>query len=317
MTKKTILIFGISSFVGSNLADFFKKDYKVVGTYYTTPIQIPGVLTIPCDVTSKEEVQLVMFAFKPDISIYSVGLTSIVDCNNVPGIADQKNTIGLFNVTDSCQRYKSQVVYISSSHVFGGENKVYMEMDIPDSNTVYGKTKASAEFFIQKTSLNYLIFRCCPLYGRSINPFIMTTFEKIQHRFLTNLSLNMDDTVKTGFLDVSYLAMLMKISFEQDVSNRLFQISTTDVITNYEFTKLYAKIFNESSELIGKGRWIFPLKGASNTAYHFEMDVSNIESFLNVKLPSIKESIEYTYKKFLGIEGNKKKQSSGDGIKFI
>ena len=56
--KKTILIFGLSSFLGSNLADFFKKDYRIVGTYNKNTVKIPGILTIPCDVLVKEEVLL-------------------------------------------------------------------------------------------------------------------------------------------------------------------------------------------------------------------------------------------------------------------
>ncbi|PJB53787.1 MAG: hypothetical protein CO099_05215, partial [Bdellovibrio sp. CG_4_9_14_3_um_filter_39_7] len=74
--RKTILIFGVSSFVGSNLAEYLKKDYRVVGTYNKNPVQIPGVLTLPCDVLSKDEVQLILFATKPDITIYAVGLSS-------------------------------------------------------------------------------------------------------------------------------------------------------------------------------------------------------------------------------------------------
>ena len=38
--KKTILIFGISSFLGSSLADILKEKYRVVGTYYNTPVDI-------------------------------------------------------------------------------------------------------------------------------------------------------------------------------------------------------------------------------------------------------------------------------------
>lgn len=163
-------MFGASSFVGSNLIEFFKKDFKVIGTYHKTYVSIPEVLTVPCDVLNKDEVQLILFAFKPDITIYCVGVSSIVECAKSSDLADALNTSGLFNVAEYCQRYKSQICYISSGYVFGGERKNYIEMDIPDATTVYGKTQAAAEFYIQKTSLNYVIFRACNLYGRGINP---------------------------------------------------------------------------------------------------------------------------------------------------
>ena len=202
--RKTVLIFGISSLVGSNLAEFLKKDYKVVGTYYNNPIRIPGVLTVRCNVLTKEEVQLVVYAFKPDVTIYAVGLSSLQECADREGLAEALNTSGLFNVSEYCQRYKSQVCYISSSFVFAGENKSYMEMDIPDASSVYGKTQASAEFYIQKTLLNYLIFRCCRLYGRGANENKKNWFEKMQYNLARHQNVKMDGSLRVGFLDIYY-----------------------------------------------------------------------------------------------------------------
>jgi len=39
--NKTILIFGISSFVGSNLAFFLKEDFRIVGTYKKNYVKKP------------------------------------------------------------------------------------------------------------------------------------------------------------------------------------------------------------------------------------------------------------------------------------
>ena len=70
MKNKTILIFGVSSFVGSNIAEFIKDDFKVVGTYHQNKVEIDGVLSIPCDILKKEQVRLTMMAFKPKIIIH-------------------------------------------------------------------------------------------------------------------------------------------------------------------------------------------------------------------------------------------------------
>jgi dTDP-4-dehydrorhamnose reductase len=134
---KTILIYGVSSFVGSNLAEYFKKDYKVIGTYFKNVVNIPGVLTLPCDVLSKERVALVAYIAKPDLVIYAVGLSSLVDCGIDNALADALNASGVYNVSDTAQRYKAQLCYISSGFVFGGEDRNYIEMDITDSNSIY------------------------------------------------------------------------------------------------------------------------------------------------------------------------------------
>ena len=317
--KKTILIFGISSFVGSNLAEFLKKDFRIVGTYYRTPIYIPGVMTIPCNVLNKEEVRLVVYASKPDVTLYCVGLSSLMDCSKRADLAEALNTSGLFNVAEYCQRYKSQVCYISSNFVFGGENKSYLEMDIPDANMVYGKTQASAEFYIQKTLLNYIIFRCCRFYGRNIDSQKKNWFETIQYNLAKNASTQLDSSLRVGFLDVYYLALVIKISIEKGVTNRLFQVSSQDTASFYDFSKMYTKVFGESETMLSKTKWTMPfLKGSVHTSVSaelsYQMDVSNLEGFLRLKMPTIEESLQFTFKRFHGLSDGNRSKKKTEGI---
>ena len=324
--KKTILIFGISSFVGSNLAEFLKDDYRVVGTYNKTHVSIPGVLTLPCDVLSKDEVQLVMFTIRPEFTIYTVGVSSVLDCAKNKELADALNTSGLFNVVEYCQRYKSQICYISSSYIFGGDERGYLEMDIPDPSTVYGKTQAAAEFYVQKTSLNYLIFRTCALYGRGFSSNRITYFENIQKRLDENEMIVCDNYINIGFLDVYYLAMLFRIAFEKKVTNRLLQVSSNDIMTHYDFTKLYSEKFLGNSSQVTNGKWPFPVvsSGASlpqSDKLFFKLDVSNVEGYFHLKMPSIKESLEFTHTRLGGKKAKKSRSglvsSSGDEVVFI
>lgn len=320
--RKTVLIFGISSFVGSNIAEYLKKDFKVVGTYNKTAVQIPGVLTLPCDVLNKDEVQLILFATKPDITIYAVGLSSIYDCSKQEELAEALNTSGLFNVAEYSQRYKSQICYISSSFVFSGESKKYIEMDIPDPSTAYGKSQAAAEFYVQKTSLNYLIFRCSKLYGRSINPMRPSFFEVIQRKLKAGQNILLDSSVNVGFIDIYFLAMIIKMCIEKGVVNRLFQISSQNIMSYYDFAKKYCETFKEPTDLLVKGKWSYPIlvnQAAVNRKdeLNFKLDLSNIESYLNITLPTIEESLAMTFKRFGGNTDAKKNSKKGDGINFI
>lgn len=320
--KKTVLIFGISSFVGSNLAEFLKKDFRIVGTYYKTPIKIPGVLTLPCNVLVKEEVRLVVYATKPDFTIYCAGVSSLTECSQKEELAEALNTNGLFNVSEYCQRYKSQVCYISSNFVFAGETKNYLEMDIPDANSFYGKTQAQAEFYVQKTLLNYLLIRCCRLYGRGVSHLRPSWFEHMQGQIAKHEALKYDSSLKVGFLDVYYLAMILKICFDKKVSNRLFQLSSTDITTFFDFSQQYAEVFNESKSFVSKSKWKFPyLKNTSVVTVvdelSYQLDISNIEGFARLKMPSIRESLEFTHRRFNGQNVKTKSKSKGEGISFI
>lgn len=326
--QKSVLIFGISSFVGSNLADYLKNFYKVVGTYSTNKVSIPGVLTLPCDVLTRESVQLLIFTIRPDIVIYCAGLSSIDDCAHQLKYADALNTVGVFNVTAFSERYKARFFYISSAYIFSGENRIFLESDNPTSNTVYGKTKAASEFYIQKTCLNYVILRSCVLYGRSIIPNDLTWFESMERRCFREDTVPLDSSIKTGFLDIVYLGHIIRICIEDDISNRLFQISSKDAMTRYDFGRLYATAFNYSPDLMAKDNWSFETIDDSNggidstNSYSYQLDINNSESMLGFNFPTVEESLNLTFSRWCKKDENSdrkgdKSKSTGSEIIYI
>ena len=303
--QKTVVIFGVSSFIGSNLAEIFSADYKVIGTYFRNPVSIPDVLTLPCNIINKEEVLMVLFAFRPDIALYCVGTSSLLESARDEAEINTINTAGVFNVIEGCQRYHAQICYISSNYVFSGKNIIYRETDTPEPNTIYGKNHSMIEFYLQKSGLNYTIFRVSKVYGIGINPYRLNWFEYLQKMFGMNASVNCDDYIHLGFIDIHYLATVLKLCFNENATNRLFQISSSDTCTHYEFAQSYCDIFDDSDSLtlLQKGNWHFPYMDDGSIPkdghLHYALNLSNIESFLGIKMPSVRESMEFSKKKGL------------------
>ena len=194
-------------------------------------------------------------------------------------------------------------------------------MDIPDPNTVLGRTNSSSEFYLQKTSLNYIIFRCCHLYGRGESITQKSWFESLQNNLLDGNTVIADGILKMGFLDVDYLGMLMKICFKKNVMNRLFQICSKDIESYYGFAKSYTQIFNENVNLVKSGLW--PLKVEKgykiSELQSYYLDSGNVEGFLNITMPTVSESIQYTYEKLNGSaeQVQSSKKPKGIGVNFI
>ena len=321
--QKTVFIFGISSFVGSNLAGFLKRSFRVIGSYNDHPVEIEDVLTLPLDVLNREAIQLAFFIFRPDIVIYCAGLSSLMACAENEKLADTLNTTGLFNVANFTERYRSKLIYISTSYVFSGEKVTYLEDDTPLTNTIYGKSKGATEFFIQKNCLNYLILRCCDFYGRSLLPGRPTWFEVLQKRLFEGKNVGIDGNVQTGFLDIIYLAMIIKTCIEQDITKRLFQVCSTDIMSRYEFALEYVKVFSDKEGLISKKSWDFPqikslgVQSDISEGLEYQMDVENVESFLKIKMPSIRESLDFT-KYYLGTNSEERfSQKKSNEVTFI
>ena len=75
----------------------------------------------------------------------------------------------------------------------------------------------------------------------------------------------------------------------------------------YEFATSLAKINELDDQLISKGRTSFPMIKDIETKFEdgheqkYSLDTSNIEGYLNLKMPSVEESLKLTKDRFLGI----------------
>ena len=138
--KQTILIFGVSSFIGSNVLELLKDEYRIIGTYFKTPVSIPGVTCIPCDVLKKEYVSSIVARVRPDLTIFTVGMSSVKECSINPKLSDALNSTGAINACAAAERLNSKFVFISSGFALGGEDTIYREGETPFPNTAYGSS---------------------------------------------------------------------------------------------------------------------------------------------------------------------------------
>lgn len=321
--QKTIVILGVSSFVGSNIAEAFAGEFRVIGTYNNNPIRIPGVLTLKCDILDKVRLQQILYTFKPDYTIYCIGLNSVVDCKEYPKVADALNSGGAFNASMYSERYGSKFIYISNSYVFAGEkDQVYLENDSPTPCCENGSTIAQSEFYIQKSCLNYLIFRTCNLYGRSLNIFQRTWFEQLEFHALENKKMICDSHVYTGFLDIQIFIFVLKKCLDLGITNRLLQVSSSNLSNHFEFSQYYANIFGQNQAIFAKGNWDFPMEssifsGNTDDNLYFQLDTMNLQRSIGAVMPTVKESIEFTYRRLSKNTGDKKNKNKFKGLKYI
>lgn len=294
--RKTILIFGASSFLGSNLLEVLKKNYRIIATYKDTPIEYPGIHSYRCDGLKKDRVNHVIGLTKPDITIYAGGLSSLTACQSNPKLADALNSAALINVCSAAERYSSKFIFVSSSFVLGGENIDYVESDTPFPVTAYGSRLASSEFYVQKSCLNYIIFRSAPLFGKSYHPKRRNWIESIERSVVKGLVASVDDQIEHGYMDPKILANIIHLAIEKNVTNRLFQISSQDIMSRFEFARKYIKSLGLDDNLVSRAQWHFPIdesssRGRGGNYFKYKMSVRNVEEFFQIKMPSINELI--------------------------
>jgi dTDP-4-dehydrorhamnose reductase len=300
--KKTIMIFGISSFIGSNLIEQLKDEFRIIGTYHKTPVVISGVTSLPCDVLRKEYVSSLVALFRPDVIVYAIGLNSLSTCEKFSKQCEALNTTGAVNCAMASDRYSSKFIYFSSAFVLNGNDVQVRESETPFPQTNYGKTLSSTEFYIQRTCLNYVILRCSSIYGRGYGKTSRNWFEHLQYSLANGEQIIVDNSIHTGFLDPVFLGDAVKVIVKRNISNRLLNLSSKDFFTRFEFARTYAKIFRKDLALVQPGIGEFPGANRSDVEevgeLYFKLDTTSLEELTSLSMPKIEQSLKLSQKRW-------------------
>lgn len=297
MNKKTVLIFGISSFIGSNLAESLKDDFKVVGTYFNSKIIHKEIFTIRCDITNSPLVSGIVNLTRPDIVIYCIGEKSLKICHENLQRSDSLNANGVFNILSALDSFNAKFFYFSSALVYSGGDKEHLEENTPISNSVYGGSVASAEFYIEKSYLNYVILRLPVIYGKESNQKNSNLFESIQSKIMNNEKLELSDNVLFGFMNIIDVINVVKNCISNNIANEKINIFSSDLMTEYEFAESIIELYNYKNVDLIKKSTPFPINNnipnlkLRNEKLCFSLSTVKAQERSLVKIKSIKSGL--------------------------
>ncbi len=146
-----ILIFGATGLIGNNLFRFLSKsnDLEVYGTYrnqkllsFFNELEKRNLLFFDVDNSKIDEL---FTKSKPDIVLNLIAITKHVkEATNFPKVV-QVNSVFPHTLAKLCDEYSSKLIQISTDCVFSGLKGSYLESDLPDDPTMYGRSKALGE----------------------------------------------------------------------------------------------------------------------------------------------------------------------------
>ena len=143
--KEDILITGGSGLLALNWALNIREKFNITLGLHNRKINLKDTRSILLDLDSKEALAHSLEALKPQLVIHSAGLTSIERCEANPALAKYINVDLTKNLVMVCAKLNIPMVYISTDHLFSGnESLVHEDCPVRPVN-VYAKTKAEAE----------------------------------------------------------------------------------------------------------------------------------------------------------------------------
>lgn len=127
------------------------------------------------DITDKQAVDDFFKQNKFEILIHCAAYTAVDLAEDESELCYEVNTQATANLANACKGHNVKLVLISTDYVFDGTKVGKYEVSDPTSAlSVYGKSKADAEIYIQNTLKEFFIIRISWVFGLNGKNFIRT-----------------------------------------------------------------------------------------------------------------------------------------------
>ncbi len=285
--KEDILITGGSGLLALNWALTIREKFNVTLGLHDRNINLKGTRSILLNLDSKDALIKALEALEPQFVIHAAGLTSVEQCEANPTLAKYINVDLTKNLATVCAKLNIPLIYISTDHLFSGNESLVNEDHPVSPLNVYAKTKAEAEARVLDSDVETLIIRT-NFYGWGTSYRHSFSDMVINHlRVGKKISL---------FKDIYYTPMLIEPlvnsvhELAQKKAQGIFNVVGDDRISKYDFGLKLAREFNLDNDLINVGKII---DKSSLVARPHDMSLSNqkISNYLGRKMGGLDEHI--------------------------
>jgi dTDP-4-dehydrorhamnose reductase len=289
VSNKKIIITGASGLLGRYATLFLNNlNFDTVLFSNTQKIINPNVKSYSFNLMNTNDLEKIIVTEKPDYILHTAGITDIEKCEHDEAKAFSVNVDVVKNICDLCIKYRIFLVYISTDHLYQGNEDIYTELSPKCPINIYAKTKSMAEDYLIKSFSNYLIIRT-NFFGwgsskrKSFTDYIIDSLR-------LNLKINLFDDVFFTPILIDKLLLYISILLEKNASG-IFNISSSNKISKYAFGNQLCDIFSLDKSLINKSS----IKDNNNLVQRpLNMSLSNekLINFLDIKLPNLEEQFK-------------------------
>ena len=193
----------------------------------------PEIKFVFCDsatlnITDLDNCESVFEKHKPNFCINAAAYTAVDKAETEIEKAYLINVVGARNLAETCKKYSSILIHVSTDFVFDGTSTVpYLETDLPNPTGVYGQTKLDGEKAIQATFDNYFIVRTSWVYSQFGNNFMKTMLRLASER--DSLSVVNDQVgTPTNAVDLADVLVKLVISDKSLVNSNKFRVNSLE-----------------------------------------------------------------------------------------
>lgn len=161
-----ILVLGANGQLGHDCLALFSAQHAVTGR------DLPEV-----DITSPASLEATLDAVRPDAVVNCAAYTAVDRAEAESEPCHRVNALAPGLIGKACAARRVKVVHISTDYVFDGTRtppEAYVETDVPNPQSVYGRTKREGEVALLDSGAEAAILRTAWLYGAKGHNFLKT-----------------------------------------------------------------------------------------------------------------------------------------------
>ncbi len=270
-----ILITGSMGMLGSDIVKIWAYEYDTIG------VDIGDF-----DITNIDRVIENIKMIKPSLIIHCAAYTNVDGAESNEKLAYKINVTGTENLALAAREVGSEFIYISTDFVFDGKKKhPYIETDLPNPISVYGKTKYEGEKKVREILDKYYIIRISWLYGRNGKNFVYTIRNAAKER--SELTVVNDQWGTPTFtLDIAY--NLMRIYKNKIYS--IYHLTGEGETTWFEFAKEILRLYKIDTPV--KPISSKELKRPARRPTYSVLENKNLYEYCGAKMPYWKDSLK-------------------------
>lgn len=163
---KKVLITGVNGQVGHALNELLDNDIAT---------SVISLSRAELDLSNQDQIKQVIKSIKPDLIINPAAYTAVDKAESEPELAYAVNATAPRILAEQAAKIGARLIHFSTDYVYNGNKSTpYIETDLTEPLSIYGKSKLAGEEAIHQVGLPHLIFRTSWVYGAYGKNFLKT-----------------------------------------------------------------------------------------------------------------------------------------------
>ncbi|MEJ5961266.1 dTDP-4-dehydrorhamnose reductase [Pedobacter immunditicola] len=239
------------------------------------------------DLSMQLQVESVFEQYKPLFCINCAAYTAVDHAEEDHNAAHQVNEYAVKRLAETCAKYQSTLVHISTDFVFDGLTGVPLsEESVTNPINVYGLSKLKGEQAIPLVLNNYYIFRTSWLYSEKANNFCKTMLKLAQIKDQLQV---ISDQVGTPTYAMDLAKCIVQVIKANKKAYGIYHYSNEGVASWYDFAKAIFDFAEVDIEVIPVNSDAFKTK--ARRPHYSVLDKSKIKNTFDISIPYWRESL--------------------------